>query len=157
MSVALCVRPSPWCFSELHPSTWTSRVPISVSRCPPHPLSPPSCGCQVFPPSALAEWNWKVLFHLRSEPRGQVGNVCFTLCNESHLLLSALMVIDSGLTPWFVFRQLLPSLHLAVAISPLLSVISSLVALPPSWAAAAPRRGLYINSTVRSSIPAQME
>ena len=37
------------------------------------------------------------------------------------------MVIDSVLTPWFVFCRLLPSLHLAVAISPLLSVISSLV------------------------------
>lgn len=101
--------------------------------CPPLPSTPPlapSCGCQVFPPSALTEWNWK-FSHLRSEPRGQVGNVCFTLCNESHLLLSALMVIDSVLTPWFVFRQLLPSLHLAVAISPLLSVISSPVALPP--------------------------
>ena len=122
---------------------------------PSTPHLAPSCGCQVFPPSALAEWNWKV-FHLRSEPRGQVGNVCFTLCNESHLLLSAVMVIDSVLTPWFVFRQLLPSLHLAVAISLLLSVISSLVALPPSWAAAAPRRGLCINSTVRSSSPAQM-
>lgn len=127
--------------------------------CLPRPSIPPltpRCSCQVIPPSALAEWNCN-FFHLRSEPRGQVGNVCFTLCNESHLLLSALMVIDSVLTPWFVFRQLLPSLHLAVAISPLLSVISSLVALPPSWAASAPRRGLYINSTVRSSSPAQME
>ena len=37
------------------------------------------------------------------------------------------MVIDSVLTPWFVFCRLLPSLHLALAISPLLSVISSLV------------------------------
>lgn len=64
------------------------------------------------------------------------------------------MVIDSVLTPWFVFRQLLPSLHLAVAISPLLSVISSLVALPLSWAAAAPRQGLGINSTPRFSGPA---
>lgn len=126
--------------------------------CLPLPSAPPlapSCGYQVFPPSALAEWNWK-FFHLRIEPRGQVGNVCFTLCNESHLLLSAEMVIDSVLTPWFVFRQLLPSLHLAVAISPLLSVISSLVALSPSWAVAAPRQGLCINSTVRSSSPAQM-
>lgn len=34
------------------------------------------------------------------------------------------MVITPVLTPWFVFCRLLPSLHLAVAISPLLSVIS---------------------------------
>lgn len=155
MSVGLCVLLTPPCFSELHHSSWTPHVPTpsTVSCSPLHPLTP-SRGSQVFP-SALDEWNWK-FFHLRSEPRGQVGNVCFTLCNESHLLLSATMVIDSVLTPWFVFRQLLPSLHLAVAISLLLSVISSLVALPPSWAAAAPRRRLCINSTVRSSSPAQM-
>lgn len=150
--VGLRVLPTPLCFSEFHHSSWTPHAPIAVSCHPAHPLSP-SYGCQVFPPSALAKWHWK-FFHLRSEPRGQVGNVCFTLCNESHLLLFAVMVIDSVLTPWFVFRQLLPSLHLAVAISPLLSVISSLVALLPSWAVAAPRQGLCINSTPRSSSPA---
>lgn len=46
-----------------------------------------------------------------------------------------MIVIDSVLSPWFVFCQLLPSLHLAVAISLLLSVISSLVTAvsPLGW------------------------
>jgi hypothetical protein len=52
------------------------------------------------------------------------------------------MVIDSVLTPWFVFRWLLPSLHLAVAISPLLSVISSLVTAASLLGGAAWRPGV---------------
>lgn len=141
MSVGLCALMMPWGFSELHPSSWTSCVPISVPRCPPYPLSPQAAVVKYFHRQHLPSGAGSSSTCGASEPRGQVGNVCFTLCNESHLLLSAVMVIDSVLTPWFVFRRLLPSLHLAAAISPLLSVISSLVALPPSWAAAAPRRG----------------
>lgn len=63
------------------------------------------------------------------------------------------MVIDSVLTPWFVFCQLLPSLHLVVAISPLLSVISSLVTAASLLAQHAPRLGFCINSVVQPRQP----